>query len=145
MGERIMLDGACVCFIRFVAGYVSVISGCVLVHECVVQPEVFVACSGATTVCFPGFLWPDAIRGIYSDIIQEKLHSVKRGKCMKTLRTKAAEVCGGCFFVEATEIYRSALCRSIRAACIGRNRSCLTGLHCGCKQCSSVPWAAKDL
>ena len=75
-----MFDGAGVCFIRFAAGYVPVISGYVLVHECVVQPEVAAACSGATTVCFLGFLWPDAIRSIYSDIIQEKVLSVKRGK-----------------------------------------------------------------
>ena len=81
-----MFDGAGVCFIRFAAGYVPVISGCVLTHECVVQPEVSVACSGATTVCLLGFLWPDAIRSIYSDIIQEKVLSVKQEKWMKTLR-----------------------------------------------------------
>ncbi len=73
-----MLDGAGECFIRFAAGYVPVISGCVLTHECVIQPEVSVACSGTATVRFPDFLWPDAIRGIYSDIIQEKSLSVKQ-------------------------------------------------------------------
>ena len=81
-----MLDGAGGRFIRFAAGYVPMISGCVLAHGCVIQPELSVACPGATRVCFPGFLWPDAIRGIYSAIIQEKFLSVKQEKWMKTLR-----------------------------------------------------------
>ena len=86
MGEGIMLDGAGGRFIRFAAGYVPVIFGYMLAHGCVIQPEVSVAYSGAATVCFPDFLWPDTIRGIYSDIIQEKFLSVKQGKWMKTLR-----------------------------------------------------------